>query len=586
MLNKCSDRAWFVVELCESIKAFKIEIANFELYSSVPKDIRISMGNVHPARDKDWTLFGQFEAQDDRAVQIFLSSEGVFGKFVKVEIMSHYGNEHYCPISLFKIYGISEIELLGADDDDEPGTEDEPISSDVLTDPVSTTETPPIDNSIIKMFKEGFKMFVGVFAPNEQIKNLDMEQALNHSSLVGTTLTFNISCPSCDEEQFRDVYFLLAFNYEQLLQTLQKNTGLESALKSHVCQSYGFPHLFLDEGQQERPLEPVCSGFRLVEFYATLFGTSRIMALCNVINMHDQEQNAGLILRQRPSSSLNQGHENEDQKGQLESDPAETKETEVVDDLKKEGSETPEDVKGSASTQPTDQAQIKVTMTSSDSLTANGGSVPTLKPEDSTPKIVEKAPSPGSSKEVPKIKPTPTSDQGSTKKEEKVKPNAKTSNKSPESGPKEPPEVIVPPQTGTPPLNDGHPGSGSASGAGRESVWQKLSNKIKALERNVSLSGGYLEELSVQYKKQIEDLQLAVRQSGEALAAASKARENDRAQVRDLREEIGQLKIVVEEVSSRMENMSTWVSFVSGLLFFLRSRKKKSSKRDRSSMIR
>ena len=86
MLNKCSDRAWFVVELCESIKAFKIEIANFELYSSVPKDIRISMGNVLPAREKDWTLFGQFEAVDDRSVQTFLSADGVFGKYVKVRM--------------------------------------------------------------------------------------------------------------------------------------------------------------------------------------------------------------------------------------------------------------------------------------------------------------------------------------------------------------------------------------------------------------------------------------------------------------------------------------------------------------------
>ena len=94
----------------------------------------------------------------------------------------------------------------------------------------------------------------------------------------------------------------------------------------------------------------------------------------------------------------------------------------------------------------------------------------------------------------------------------------------------------------------------------RESVWQKLSNKIKSLERNVSLSSGYLEELSVQYKKQIEDLQLAVRQSGEALSAASKAREYDRNQGIDLKEEIGQLKVVVEEVSTRMETMSTWVS--------------------------
>ena len=46
MLNKCTDQAWFVVELCENIKGFKIEIANFELYSSVPKEFRVSMSNV------------------------------------------------------------------------------------------------------------------------------------------------------------------------------------------------------------------------------------------------------------------------------------------------------------------------------------------------------------------------------------------------------------------------------------------------------------------------------------------------------------------------------------------------------------
>ena len=84
MLNKCTDKAWFVVELCESIKAFKVELANFELFSSSPKDIRISMSNVFPGRDKDWILYGQFEAKDDRDVQNFISNEGVFGKFVKV----------------------------------------------------------------------------------------------------------------------------------------------------------------------------------------------------------------------------------------------------------------------------------------------------------------------------------------------------------------------------------------------------------------------------------------------------------------------------------------------------------------------
>jgi hypothetical protein len=91
MLNKCTDKAWFVVELCESIKAFKVELANFELFSSSPKDIRISMSNVFPGRDKDWILYGQFEANEDRTVQSFISNEGVFGKFVKVPFIYYEG---------------------------------------------------------------------------------------------------------------------------------------------------------------------------------------------------------------------------------------------------------------------------------------------------------------------------------------------------------------------------------------------------------------------------------------------------------------------------------------------------------------
>ena len=180
---------------------------------------------------------------------------------------------------------------------------------------------------------------------------------------------------------------------------------------------------------------------------------------------------------------------------------------------------------------------------------------------------------PGDSGPV-KIDPTPASDQGGPAKpglsqpsvpgKDKVASPGGTSGSDGSAKDKVDTEAQVPPvpaSTG----NEASTGSGnnggqsSSSGHKAESVWQKLSHKIKALERNVSLSGGYLEQLSVQYKKQIEDLQLAVRQSGEALAAASKARELDRTQMSELQEQIGQLKVVVEEVSTRMETMGNWV---------------------------
>ena len=53
-----------------------------------------------------------------------------------------------------------------------------------------------------------------------------------------------------------------------------------------------------------------------------------------------------------------------------------------------------------------------------------------------------------------------------------------------------------------------------------------MSNKIKALELNVSITGRYLEELSVQYKKQIEDLTLAVGQSKDALLTGKYLKKN------------------------------------------------------------
>ena len=150
------------------------------------------------------------------------------------------------------------------------------------------------------------------------------------------------------------------------------------------------------------------------------------------------------------------------------------------------------------------------------------------------------------------IKPSRVGDQPVNK-------NEKTPVKPIDSPVKEPPEVMVPPadKVQKDVVQNNNINHNNNNGGG---VWQKLSNKIKALERNVSIAGGYLEELSVQYKKQIEDLERKVRQSGEALTVSSKIRDQDRERQKILQDQIGQLKIVVEEVSTRMETMSTWVS--------------------------
>lgn len=107
-LNPCTSRIWFVVELCEAIQIKRIDLANYELFSSSPKDFTVSVSERFPTRD--WSLVGKFTAKDERDIQSFDFETHLFGKYIKVEIKSHYGSEHYCPISLFRAYGISVFE--------------------------------------------------------------------------------------------------------------------------------------------------------------------------------------------------------------------------------------------------------------------------------------------------------------------------------------------------------------------------------------------------------------------------------------------------------------------------------------------
>lgn len=108
MLNPCKAKIWFVIELCEKIQATHIEIANYELFSSTPKDFTVFFSDIYPTTD--WKTVGQFSAADTRSLQTFDLSQVGFGKYIRVELHSHHRNEQYCPISQVKIYGISMVE--------------------------------------------------------------------------------------------------------------------------------------------------------------------------------------------------------------------------------------------------------------------------------------------------------------------------------------------------------------------------------------------------------------------------------------------------------------------------------------------
>ncbi|XP_056132514.1 SUN domain-containing ossification factor isoform X2 [Lampris incognitus] len=108
MLNPCSNKIWFVIELCEPIQVKQLDIANFELFSSTPKDFLVSISDRYPTNK--WVKLGTFHARDERTVQSFPLDEQLYAKYVKVELLSHFGSEHFCPLSLIRVFGTSMVE--------------------------------------------------------------------------------------------------------------------------------------------------------------------------------------------------------------------------------------------------------------------------------------------------------------------------------------------------------------------------------------------------------------------------------------------------------------------------------------------
>uniref|UniRef100_A0A4W5NVN7 SUN domain-containing ossification factor n=1 Tax=Hucho hucho TaxID=62062 RepID=A0A4W5NVN7_9TELE len=115
MLNPCSIKIWFVIELCEPIQVKQLDIANFELFSSTPKDFLVSISDRYPTNK--WLKLGTFHARDERTVQSFPLDEQLYAKYIKmfikyikVELISHFGSEHFCPLSLIRVFGTSMVE--------------------------------------------------------------------------------------------------------------------------------------------------------------------------------------------------------------------------------------------------------------------------------------------------------------------------------------------------------------------------------------------------------------------------------------------------------------------------------------------
>ncbi|KAJ3172315.1 hypothetical protein HDU87_007910 [Geranomyces variabilis] len=134
MLNKCEAKRFVTVELCDEILVDTIMLANFEFFSSMFKDFQVHVSNRYPPKDNRWTLLGDFRAKNVRDFQYFkVGNPRTWARYLRVSLVSEYGHEYYCPISMLKVYGTTMMEEVKAEEDKQSAettllTSDEPVT--------------------------------------------------------------------------------------------------------------------------------------------------------------------------------------------------------------------------------------------------------------------------------------------------------------------------------------------------------------------------------------------------------------------------------------------------------------------------
>lgn len=253
MLNTCTSRIWFVVELCEAIQAKKIELANFELFSSSPKDFSVYISDRFPTRD--WSPVGQFTAKNVKDIQSFALEPHLFGKFIKVELQTYYGSEHFCPISLFRAYGTSEFEVLETEtenqipreshanvDDDEDSDEEEILD-------VENGEPPrnlfgSARDAVLSIMKKAAEVLVksSDLTYNNITKiqqSIDSGNILENSFISCTTPRYTILCDSCSDQKFAKIFQLISCREKQLNELLKIDLVNRTLRQSELCKIHG-----------------------------------------------------------------------------------------------------------------------------------------------------------------------------------------------------------------------------------------------------------------------------------------------------------------------------------------------------------
>ncbi|MEI9913835.1 MAG: SUN domain-containing protein [Candidatus Saccharibacteria bacterium] len=114
MLLECAGHnKYVIVELSDDILIDTIVLANFEFFSSMIRHFRVSVSDRYPVKMEKWKDLGTFEAKNSRDIQPFLVEHPlIWAKYLRIEFLSHYGKEYYCPVSLLRVHGTPDVRVV------------------------------------------------------------------------------------------------------------------------------------------------------------------------------------------------------------------------------------------------------------------------------------------------------------------------------------------------------------------------------------------------------------------------------------------------------------------------------------------
>ncbi|KAJ1864362.1 hypothetical protein LPJ78_003454, partial [Coemansia sp. RSA 989] len=134
MLNECSARnKHVVVELCDDILIDTFVLGNYEFFSSTFKDIMVYASDRYPPKNNKWTFIGHFQGTNSRDAQVFpVRDPKIWAKYILIEFTTHYGREFYCPLTVFKVYGATQMEQYRKEEEEEDMQEPATLTVDAL----------------------------------------------------------------------------------------------------------------------------------------------------------------------------------------------------------------------------------------------------------------------------------------------------------------------------------------------------------------------------------------------------------------------------------------------------------------------